>query len=69
MDTMDSIAHNELPELTEADVLAELRAVLDHRYGSVEIIVRDGYIYTIHQNRTRQGKKPLHLRTYDRERV
>lgn len=55
-------AHGPIEVITEADVLDELRTILAHGFGRLEITIQEGYIHTMHQMRTRRGKKP-HLIT------
>jgi hypothetical protein len=44
--------------ITEQDVLDALDMILEHGHGTLELIVSEGYIRTMHQKYSRQGAKP-----------
>ena len=61
MKSMDSIRTNSIEVLTEADVLSDLRDLLAHGFGRLEVVIQEGYIHTIYPTPTRRGKKPHQL--------
>lgn len=63
MKSMDSMsAQSFIEDLTEADVLFELRTLLDRGFGRLEVVVKEGYLHTITSAPVRHGRKP-HLKT------